>query len=124
VLGWRRVVAPQKDDKTERLTPKYTDRVNGPIQSTAGDILYLALTKMREDLHPTAQFLMGVHDEIVLEVPEQNAEDAALWLHAKMREAFEEVLGPELGGPESVEVGYGPSWGELKDVAIETANAA
>src|SRR5215211_2191797 len=37
-LGWRRVVAPDKYHK-----PKYTERLNGPIQSTAGDILYLTL---------------------------------------------------------------------------------
>jgi DNA polymerase-1 len=120
VLGWRRTVAPDTD-RNGNLVPKYTDRLNGPIQSTAGDILYLALAKMREDPHPTARFLMGVHDEIVLEAPERDAKDTALWLHDKMREAFEEVLGLELGGPGSVEVGYGPSWGELEDVKVETS---
>lgn len=103
--------------------PKYTDRLNGPIQSTAGDILYLALAKMQEDwaagMHPDAKFLMGVHDEIVLESPEESAKDAALWLKEKMREAFEEVLGPELGGPKSVDVGYGPSWGEQTELEEE-----
>jgi hypothetical protein len=34
-----------------------------------------------------------------------------------MREAFEEVLGSELGGLESVEVSYGPSWGEQVELA-------
>jgi hypothetical protein len=32
-----------------------------------------------------------------------------------MVEAFEEVLGPELGGSRSVEVGSGSSWGEIED---------
>jgi DNA polymerase family A len=40
VLGWRRVVGLDIDGE-----PKYTDRLNGPIQSTAGDILYLTLEK-------------------------------------------------------------------------------
>jgi DNA polymerase I-like protein with 3'-5' exonuclease and polymerase domains len=53
-----------------------------------------------------------VHDELVLECPEANAKEVALWLKAKMREAMEEILGEELGGPKSAEVGYGPSWGE------------
>ncbi len=48
-----------------------------------------------------------------------SANDAALWLKEKMREAFEEVLGPELGGPKSVDVGYGPSWGEQTELLEE-----
>jgi hypothetical protein len=68
---------------------------------------------MQEDPRPGVHFLVGVYDEIVLEVPADDAEGAAGCLRSKMREAFEEVLGPELGGPGSVEVSYGPSWGEL-----------
>jgi DNA polymerase I len=118
VLGWRRHVAPGKDRNGDTV-PKYTDRINGPIQSTAGDILYLAIHKMQADwdaaIRTEAKFLVSVHDEIVLECPEESAKDVALWLHSKMREAFEEVLGPELGGPKSVEVSYGPSWGEQEE---------
>jgi DNA polymerase-1 len=106
------------------LESAYNERINGPVQSTAGDILYLALVKMQNDPHPDAQFLMGVHDEVVLEAPEESAEEVALWLHAKMVEAFEEVLGPDLGGEESVEVGYGPSWGEQQDVELPEDKAA
>jgi hypothetical protein len=118
VLGWRRHVDAQRDNRTGKLKPKYTDRLNGPIQSTAGDILYLALAKLREDQdrYPEARFLMGVHDEIVLEAPTEQAEDVARWLKEIMVESFEEVIGPELGGPTSVEVGYGPNWGEQTEV--------
>jgi DNA polymerase I-like protein with 3'-5' exonuclease and polymerase domains len=122
ILGWRRVVG-QSTDRKGNTVPKYTDRLNGPIQSTAGDVLYLALAKMQEDWargeHADAKFLMGVHDEIVLEAPEASAESVARWLHVKMREAFEEVLGTQLGGPHSVEVSYGPSWGEQRDVQVD-----
>jgi DNA polymerase-1 len=106
-LGWRRVVAPDKDNK-----PKYTERLNGPIQSTAGDILYLTLKKLAADPRPDTHFLLSVHDELVLECPKEEARGVALWLKAKMVEAMEEILGKELGGPECAEVGYGPSWGE------------
>jgi DNA polymerase-1 len=111
VLGWRRVVSPSWNrDGTQ--VPKYTERLNGPIQSTAGDILYLTLQKMADDPRPEAHFLLSVHDELVLECPAPEARDTALWLKEKMRSAMEEILGPGLGGPRSVEVGYGPSWGE------------
>jgi DNA polymerase I len=110
-LGWRRVVAPDKDHK-----PKYTERLNGPIQSTAGDILYLTLMKLAADPRPGTYFLLSVHDELVLECPKEDARGVALWLKAKMGEAMEEILGKELGGPDSAEVGYGPSWGECVEL--------
>jgi DNA polymerase I-like protein with 3'-5' exonuclease and polymerase domains len=56
-----------------------------------------------------------VHDELVLECPAGEAREVALWLKEKMRSSIEEVLGAGLGGPKSVEVGYGPSWGECKE---------
>jgi DNA polymerase-1 len=115
VRGWRRVVDPGYNRNGE-MVPKYTDRLNGPIQSTAGDILYLALQKLGEDPRPETHFLLSVHDELVLECPADDARDTAIWLHEKMRAAIEEILGSELGGPKSVEVGYGPSWGECADV--------
>jgi DNA polymerase-1 len=107
-LGWRRVVAPDKDHK-----PKYTERLNGPIQSTAGDILYLTLKKLAADPRPGTHFLLSVHDELVLECPKEDARRVALWLKAMMGEAMEEILGKELSGPACAEVGYGPSWGDV-----------
>src|SRR5215211_2123962 len=110
-LGWRRVVAPDKDHK-----PKYTERLNGPIQSTAGDILYLTLKKLAADPRPNTHFLLSVHDELLLECPKEDARRVALWLKAKMGEAMEAILGGELGGPKCAEVGYGPSWGECVEL--------
>jgi DNA polymerase I-like protein with 3'-5' exonuclease and polymerase domains len=105
------VVAPDKDHK-----PKYTERLNGPIQSTAGDILYLTLQMLAADPRPDTHFLLSVHDEMVLECLEENARVVALWLKAKMRDAMEEILGAELGGSKCAEVGYGPSWGEYVEL--------
>jgi DNA polymerase I-like protein with 3'-5' exonuclease and polymerase domains len=114
VLGWRRVVSPSKD-REGNTVPKYTERLNGPIQSTAGDILYLTLEKMAADPRPGVHFLLSVHDEIVLECSEEDAREVALWLKEKMRSSIEDVLGKDLGGEKSVEVSYGPSWGETTE---------
>jgi len=128
VRGWRRVVAGQYEKKSDwkkennipaDWIPKYTDRLNGPIQSTAGDILYITLIKLDADLragmYPGTRFLFTAHDEVVLTCPEDIAKEVAVWLKSKMVEAFEEVLGPKLGGSRSVEVGGGPSWGEIEE---------
>jgi DNA polymerase I-like protein with 3'-5' exonuclease and polymerase domains len=101
------VVAPDKDNK-----PKYAERLNGPIQSTAGDILYLTMERLAADPRPETHFLLSVHDELVLECPKEKTRGVALWLKAKMRGAMEEMLGAEVSGSKSAEVGYGPSWGE------------
>ena len=89
------------------------------IQSTAGDILYITLIELDADLdagkYPGTRFLFTAHDEVVLTCPEGIAREAAAWLKSKMVEAFEEVLGPKLGGFRSVEVGGSPSWGEIEE---------
>ena len=66
-------------------------------------------------LHPGTRFLFTAHDEVVLNCPEGIATEVAAWMKSKMVEALEEVLGPELDGPKSVEVGGGPSWGEIEE---------
>jgi hypothetical protein len=43
------------------------------------------------------------------------ARETALWLKEKMRTSIEDVLGKDLGGEKSVEVSYGPSWGETTE---------
>jgi DNA polymerase I-like protein with 3'-5' exonuclease and polymerase domains len=67
---------------------------------------------MAADPRLSVHFLLSVHDELVLECPEDEARDVALWLKEKMRSSIEDVLGKDLGGENSVEVSYGPSWGE------------
>ena len=112
------MVAPDKDHK-----PKYTERLNGPIQSTAGDILYLTLEKLAADRRPETHFLLSVHDELVLECPAEDARGVALWLKAKMGEAMEEILGKELSGPASAMAQAGVSicsWRSLKKEAVRT----
>jgi DNA polymerase I len=108
------VVSPSWNREGTQV-PKYTERLNGPIQSTAGDILYLTLEKIAQDTRVDTHFLLSVHDELVLECPEDDARNVALWLKEKMRSSIEEVLGKDLGGENSVEVSYGPSWGETTE---------
>jgi DNA polymerase I-like protein with 3'-5' exonuclease and polymerase domains len=70
---------------------------------------------MAADPRPGVHFLLSVHDEIVLECFEEDAREVALWLKEKMRSSIEDVLGKDLGGEKSVEVSYGPSWGETTE---------
>ena len=102
----------QSKDRDGIYTPNYCDRLNGPIQSGGADMLYLALQKLLESRElPVAEIIITTHDEIVLEIPETEAETAELWLYECMREALQELLCPELATEDCVEAKAGPSWG-------------
>jgi len=107
-LGRRRYVGMREG------APNYCDRLNAPIQSGGADMLYLALEKLLLNHAATearVEVVITTHDEIVLEVPEAEAEFAKNWLYTQMREALEELLGAELATEDCVEVEVGPSWG-------------
>jgi DNA polymerase I len=80
---------------------------NTPIQGSAADILKLAMLKIAERLkaHPGCDLLLTVHDELVLEVPEGQAEIIAALVKSEMEGAY------ALKVPLRVDVGFGRNWG-------------
>ncbi len=83
--------------------------VNTPIQGTAADIIKLAmirLDRMLEKKGLATRMLLQVHDELVLEAPRGEAEQAS----ALIREAMEEAA--ELRVPLKVDLGTGANWAE------------
>ena len=88
------------------------DAVNAPVQGSAADIVRMAMIKCEHDpllKELDAQMLIQVHDELMFEVPEENAE-AAL---ERIRELMEHP-GIELLVPLSVDLNIGYSWAEAK----------
>jgi DNA polymerase-1 len=69
---------------------KYTQAVNFPIQSSASDVMLIAMAKVERAV-PGA-LVLQVHDELVLEVPEDAAEQAAAELDTAMVAAFAELF--------------------------------
>lgn len=85
-------------------------RLNTPIQGTAADILKAALGALPRILDRYDGSIVGcVHDEILLEVPEDRAQETALLLAQTMISAGERFL---LHVPVEVEVHVGASWAE------------
>ena len=66
---------------------------------------------MVEDPFEGVHVIVTTHDEIVLECPEEVAEEALRWLLGHMREAVKETIGDELATPDCVEGKVGRSWG-------------
>ena len=82
---------------------------NMPIQGTAADIIKLAMIRLDRELLPTgARLLLQVHDELLLEVPEDRTEEVS----AMVREVMEGAA--NLKVPLRVEVGAGPNWYDTK----------
>ena len=87
--------------------------INAPIQGTAADIIKRAMTRIYPALEAegltAVRMLLQVHDELVFEVPEDQAERAAAIIRRVMEGAAEPAV--ELSVPLGVEIGFGPNWG-------------
>ena len=82
-----------------------------PIQGTAADIMKLAMVAVRERLHrelPEARLVLQVHDELIVECPEPEAERAA----ALLKEEMENVV--ILSVPLTADAHWGKNWLEAK----------
>ncbi|HEY5720810.1 MAG TPA: DNA polymerase I, partial [Allosphingosinicella sp.] len=87
--------------------------VNAPIQGTSADIIKRAMVRMCPRLEleglGRVRMLMQVHDELVFEVPEDEAERAGAVIRDVMEHAAEPAV--KLTVPLGVEIGTGPNWG-------------
>ena len=85
--------------------------LNMPIQGTAADIMKLAMVavwkRLRAEL-PEAQLVLQVHDELIVECPEPQAERAA----ALLKEEMERVV--TLSVPLTADAHWGRNWLEAK----------
>src|SRR5690606_856979 len=84
--------------------------VNLPIQGTAADILKRAMIDLHTalaDRHGT-RMILTVHDELVFEAPEAEADEVVSLVRAKMQEAV------TLDVPLTVDVGIGRPWRDAK----------
>ena len=85
--------------------------MNMPIQGTAADIIKIAMIQVYERLKaecPEAKLIMQVHDELIIEAPEKDAERVAELLKSTMEHAC------ELSVPFTVEVACGKTWYDTK----------
>jgi DNA polymerase-1 len=81
---------------------------NMPIQGTEADLMKLAMLRVDERLGDLGEQILQIHDSILIECPEENAEKVADILKKTMEE-----IAPELGISLRVDVSTGKSWGDL-----------
>ena len=104
-----RIKAPNQTERqgSERAA------INAPIQGTSADLIKRAMVRMPGALADAGlggvRMLLQVHDELVFEVPDGQAEAAGDVIRKVMMGAGAPVL--ELSVPLEVEIGVGKSWG-------------
>ena len=85
--------------------------LNTPIQGTAADLIKLAMVRVDKALkehYPEAKLLLQVHDELIVECPEEIASQVAALVSAQMEETA------VLAVPLLAEAKWGKSWYEAK----------
>ena len=85
--------------------------LNTPIQGTAADLIKLAMIRVEKALnehYPQAQLLLQVHDELIVECPEQIASEVAALISREMSRVA------SLSVPLQADAKWGSSWYEAK----------
>jgi DNA polymerase-1 len=88
--------------------------INTPIQGTAADLIKLAMIRLDRVLKERglgARMILQVHDELLLEAPENEWEEAAKLAKREMEGVA------ELKIPLKVELKSGPNWAEMSGAA-------
>ena len=110
MFGRRRLVPDLMSRDFQRRSAAERAAVNMPIQGSAADIMKRAMVDVHQALAgtPQARMILTVHDELVFEVPEVEAERFARVVREGMQSAA------VLKVPLDVDVGIGRSWKDAK----------
>jgi DNA polymerase-1 len=106
LMGRRRLLT-----KGPNGTDKYTTRLNTQVQGTGGDCMKAALAMLWEkylSVKPEWKIVANIHDEAVIEVPEEDADEAQIVLKECMESAAYEVCLTNV--PIVAEPGCGKDW--------------
>ena len=114
LLGRRRDFSNLAEMKGPQRGAAEREAINMPIQGTAADIMKQAMIDLHARLRAEqsrSRILLQVHDELVLEAPEDELADAARLTQQVMSSAF------ELRVPLKVDVEVGQNWLEMEKVS-------
>ncbi len=111
VLGRKRYIPEVRSTNYNMRSFGERAAMNMPLQGSAADIIKIAMLRVSDRLQRDnfkSRLVLQVHDELVLDSPEDEAERAAAMLKEEMESAF------TLDVPLTVEVGMGKNWYEAK----------
>ena len=116
LLGRKRYfprLAATSDYNTRRREER--EAINAPIQGTAADIMKLAMIAVYDQLIGSglsARILLQVHDELVLEAPENEIGPTINLVQSAMEDVY------SLDIPLTTEAKSGPNWGQMVEYRV------
>ncbi len=115
ITGRRRLVPELNSRNGQVRMAAEREAVNMPIQGTAADVLkkamidvHVALAERNGNRPQPTRMILTVHDELLFEAPEAEAQEVAELVRGLMERAF------TLDVPLTVDVGTGPNWTAAK----------
>lgn len=108
LLGRRRPTPDAKSSNHVVREAALRQAINMPVQGTAADLTKLAMVKVQEKLPEDVYMLLQIHDSIMVECPENKADEVG----SMMREVMESIY-PDLGVKLKVDIAAGKNWGEI-----------
>ena len=111
MFGRRRYIPELKSSNFNVRSGAERMTLNTPIQGTAADLIKLAMIRVDKALRenfPEAKLILQVHDELIVECPEEMAEAVAALVSREMEAVA------ELKVPLTAEAKFGKSWYEAK----------
>ena len=109
IFGRRRALPELKNSNFNVRSFGERVALNMPIQGTAADIIKIAMVRVHRRLHDEGlrgRLILQVHDELIVECPEEEREQVSAILKDEMENAV------KLNVPLTVEVKSGHSWAE------------
>ena len=111
IYGRRRYIPELKNSNFMVRQGAERIALNTPIQGTAADLIKLAMIRVDKALksrYPTAKLLLQVHDELIVECPEEISDDVAKLVSSEMQNVA------QLKVPLLAEAKIGKTWYEAK----------
>ena len=108
LLGRRRPTPDVKSSNFIVRSAAERAAINMPIQGTAADLTKMAMLDVEEKLGNSGKQLLQIHDSILVEVHEKDAEKVGELLKETMENVY-----PKLGVKLKVDVSIGKNWGEV-----------
>ncbi len=114
MLGRKRYFPELKNAATQQLKARAErEAINSPIQGTAADIMKVAMMRLPDALKKAglkSKILLQVHDELLLECPEDELKSAVKITQKVMEGAY------HISVPLETDAAVGNNWGEMKDI--------
>jgi DNA polymerase-1 len=111
MFGRRRLVPNLTSRNFQMRAQSEREAVNMPIQGTAADILKRAMIDLHGELscrNLRTRMILTVHDELLFEAPQEEADDAAALVRDRMEHAV------KLDVPLEVDIGIAANWRDAK----------